>query len=84
MFFGNLEISDVCIRQEGVLLVWVEQAEVLHDDGDQEIEHDVGDDHVEAAEEHDGGHEITAIYEKGGKLIKMEIYLIWFICRITL
>ncbi len=68
LFFGNLEISDVCIRQEGVLLVRVEQAEVLHDDGDQEIEHDVGDDHVEAAEEHDGGHEVAAIYLREKKL----------------
>ncbi len=76
MFFGNLEISDVCIRQEGVLLVRVEQAEVLHDDGDQEVEHDVGNDHVEAAEEHDGGHKIAAIYVKGKNWFKWKF--IWF------
>ena len=76
LFCRNLEISDVCIRQEGVLLVWVEQAEVLHDDGDQEVEHDVGNDHVEAAEEHDGGHEVAAIYLRKKKWKSILFYLL--------
>ena len=59
--FWNLEISDVCIREKGILFVRVEQAEVLHDDGHQQVEHDVGDDDVEAAEEHDRGHEVSTI-----------------------
>jgi hypothetical protein len=56
-----LEISYVRVRQEGVFLVRVEQAEVLHDDGHQQVEDNVGDDDVEAAEEHDRRHEVATI-----------------------
>ncbi len=59
-----LEISYVRVRQEGVFLVWVEQAEVLHDDGHQQVEDDVSDDDVEAAEEHDRRHEVATIWKK--------------------
>jgi hypothetical protein len=57
----DLEVPDVGVRQERVLLVGVEEAEVLHDDGDKQVQHDVSDDDVEAAEEDDGGHEVSAV-----------------------
>ena len=44
---GGLEVSDVGVGQQGVLLVGVEQGEVLHDDGHQQVQYDIGDDHVE-------------------------------------
>ena len=45
----NLEVSDVCVGEECVLLVGVEEGEVLHDDGHQQVQHDVGDYDVETA-----------------------------------
>ena len=45
----NLEVSDIRVGEECVLLVGVEEGEVLHDDGDQQVQHDVGDYDVEAA-----------------------------------
>ena len=44
-----------------VLLVWVEEAKILHDDGHKEIENDVGDDDVETAEECDGRYKVSAV-----------------------
>ena len=61
---GDLEVPDISIGEQSVLLVGVEQAEVLHDDGDKQVEDDVGDDDVEAAEEHDGGHKVAAVWPK--------------------
>ena len=45
----DLEVSDVCVGEECVLLVGVEEGEVLHDDGHQQVQHDVGDYDVETA-----------------------------------
>ena len=56
-----LEIAYIRIAQQSVLLVGVEQTEVLHDDGDEQVEDDVGDDDVEGAEVRDGGHKVTAV-----------------------
>ena len=42
---------DVSMGEQGVLLVGVEEGEVLHDDGHQQVQHDVRDDQVERTEE---------------------------------
>ena len=51
IYIHLLLIPDIGVRKECVLLVWVEEGEVLHDDGDEQVEHDVRDDQVERAEE---------------------------------
>ena len=56
-----MEVSDVGVGEKGVLLIGIEQAEVLHDDGDEEIEDDVRDDDIEGAEEEDGPVEVTTV-----------------------
>ena len=42
---------DVSMGEQGVLLVGVKEGEVLHDDGHQQVQHDVRDDQVERTEE---------------------------------
>ena len=51
IIWTNLKVPDIRIGEERVFFVWVEQGEVFHDDGDEQIQHDVGDDHVEAVME---------------------------------
>ena len=46
----DLEVSDVLIRHDGIFFIRVKQREVLLDDGDQKIQHDVGDDDVKSGE----------------------------------
>ena len=45
-----MKVSDVCIRKKSILLIGVEQGEVLHNDGHQQVERNVGDDDIEGAE----------------------------------
>ena len=54
-------LTSVLKPEKCVLLVWVEEAKILHDDGHKEIENDVGDDDVETAEESDGRYEVSAV-----------------------
>ena len=56
-----MEVSDVGVGEKGILLIGIEEAEVLHDDGDKEIEDDVGDDDIERAEEENGPVEVTTV-----------------------
>ena len=43
-------MTNVRVTEQGIFLVRVEQREVLHDDGDKQIQNDVGDDYVERTE----------------------------------
>ena len=47
---NGLEMSNVRVAEQCVLLVRIEQREVLHDDSDEKIKDDVGNDDVERAE----------------------------------
>lgn len=70
---SHLEVPDVGVGEERVLFVGVEEGEVLHDDGDEQVEHDVRDDDVEGAEVHDGHHEVAAVrLPEGGVGIPVE------------
>ena len=48
-YITNLEVSDIRVGEERVLLVGVEEREVFHDDGDEQVQDNVGDNDVEAA-----------------------------------
>ena len=47
---NGLEMPNVRVAEQCILLVRIEQREVLHDDSDEKIENDVGNDDVERAE----------------------------------
>ena len=46
---SGLEVADVGVGEQRVLLVGVEEREVLHDDGHEQVQDDVSYDDVEAA-----------------------------------
>ena len=58
---GYLKVSDVSIGKEGIFFIGIEQGEVLHDDGHQQVEGDVCDNDIEGAEEEDCPAQVPAI-----------------------
>ena len=45
-----LKVPDIRIGEEGVFFTWIEQGEIFHNDGDKQIQDNVGDDEVEWTE----------------------------------
>ena len=64
--FTYLEIADIRVGEERVFLVGIKEREVFHDDSDEQIQHDVGYDDVEAAVVHNGRHEAAAVSRPEG------------------